>query len=102
MQTAMHIQPEDNHAAMAANFAVDLLVQRANASRLEWRAPIRLELHTEGRCWYERKGGALTATPQGETVGEVDALFAAKARHPSEAVELRRGAMGGSNITVFP
>jgi len=64
-------------------------------------APIRLELHTEGRCWYEARGNTLTATTHGEKVGEVDALFAAKARNPSEAVEIRRGAMGGSNITLF-
>jgi len=36
MQTAMHTQPEDNQAAMAAQFAADVIVQRANAAALEW------------------------------------------------------------------
>ena len=99
--TTMHVAPEDNAAALAAHFAADLIAQRANAAGLEWNAPIRLELHTEGRCWYERRGNTLTATNQGEKVSELDALFAAKARHPVESVEIRRGAMGGSNVTLF-
>ena len=101
---AMHVQAEDNQAAMAANFAAEMIVLRANAAGLEWVArpsAIRLELHTEGRAWYERRSNSLTATAQGEKVGEIDAIFAAKARNPGEAVEIRRGAMGGSNITLF-
>lgn len=45
MQTAMHVAPEDNHAAMAAQFAADMIVQRSNAAGLEWtaRPPLRLE-----------------------------------------------------------
>jgi hypothetical protein len=77
------------------------ILQAGSQAHTRVLAPIRLELHTDGRCWYERRGATLTATSDGETVSEVVALFAAKARSPSEAVEIRRGAMGGSNITLF-
>jgi hypothetical protein len=38
MTTTMHVQPEDNLAAQALEFALDLIFLRAATSRLEWWA----------------------------------------------------------------
>ncbi len=55
MNTAMHVQPEDNLAAQALEFALDQIFLRANASRLEWWAtsagtvPVQVTPQADGR-----------------------------------------------------
>lgn len=56
MTTTMHVQPEDNLAAQALEFALDQIFLRANASRLEWWAtsagtvPVEITPQDDGRA----------------------------------------------------
>lgn len=65
------------------------------------RQVIHVQLHIEGRDWYECRGSQLQHTNLGERTSDVDALFAVKAAHPQCEVTISRAVFGGIDATLF-